>query len=204
LNAKIPSCTEGPAIGRIFFGAGLCQTHQRGIYGRLNWSQSTDSSVAIIGHTRISCSPSQALAAFLTEENRPWLHFKACEAAGWDRDVMGHCSWNYDLRTSIQIADAVAPIKPVWLEDPMAVPYTESWKRLTEVSKTPICMGENLVFREQFMDFIMNVGADIIHPDLRNTGGFLPTSRVAQLASLYGLPMATHNTGSQVNTYAAA
>jgi L-alanine-DL-glutamate epimerase-like enolase superfamily enzyme len=126
------------------------------------------------------------------------------EAAGWDRDVMVHCSWNYDLRTSIQIADAVAPIKPVWLEDPMAVPYTESWKRLTEVSKTPICTGENLVFREQFMDFIVNVGADIIHPDVRNTGGFLPTSRIAQLASLYGLPMATHNTGSQVNTYAAA
>jgi L-alanine-DL-glutamate epimerase-like enolase superfamily enzyme len=126
------------------------------------------------------------------------------EAAGWDRDVMVHCSWNYDLRTSIQIAEAVAPAKPVWLEDPMAVPYTESWKRLTEVSKTPICMGENLVFREQFMDFIINVGADIIHPDLRNTGGFLATSRIAQIASIYGLPMATHNTGSQINTYAAA
>jgi len=126
------------------------------------------------------------------------------EAAGWDRDVMVHCSWNYDLRTSVQIADAVAPVKPVWLEDPMAVPYTESWKRLTEVSKTPICMGENLVFREQFMDFIINVGADIIHPDLRNTGGLLATSRIAQIASIYGLPMATHNTGSQVNTYAAA
>jgi L-alanine-DL-glutamate epimerase-like enolase superfamily enzyme len=126
------------------------------------------------------------------------------EAAGWDRDVMVHCSWNYDLRTSIQIADAVAPVRPVWLEDPMAVPYTESWKRLTEVSKTPICMGENLVFREQFMDFITNVGADIIHPDLRNTGGFLPTSRIADMAAVYGLPMATHNTGSQVNTYACA
>ena len=126
------------------------------------------------------------------------------EAAGWDRDVMVHCSWNYDLRTSIQIAEAVAPARPVWLEDPMAVPYTESWKRLTEVSKTPICMGENLVFREQFMDFIINVGADIIHPDLRNTGGLLATSRIAQIASIYGLPMATHNTGSQINTYAAA
>ena len=126
------------------------------------------------------------------------------EAAGWDRDVMVHCSWNYDLRTSIQIAEAVASARPVWLEDPMAVPYTESWKRLTEVSKTPICMGENLVFREQFMAFIINVGADIIHPDLRNTGGFLATSRIAQIASIYGLPMATHNTGSQINTYAAA
>jgi hypothetical protein len=47
-----------------------------------------------------------------------------CEAAGWDRDVMVHCSWNYDLRTS--------------------------------------SIGENLVFREQFMDFIINVGADIV------------------------------------------
>ena len=65
-------------------------------------------------------------------------------------------------------------------------------------------MGENLIFHEQFMDFIINVGADIIHPDLRNTGGFLPTSRIADLAALYGLPMATHNTGSQVNTYANA
>jgi L-alanine-DL-glutamate epimerase-like enolase superfamily enzyme len=118
--------------------------------------------------------------------------------------VMVHCGWNYVLRTSIQIAEAVAPSKPVWLEDPMAVAYTESWKRLTAVSPTPICMGENLVFREQFMDFIINVGTDIIHPDNRNTGGFLPTSRIADLAALYGLPMATHNIGSQVNTYACA
>jgi L-alanine-DL-glutamate epimerase-like enolase superfamily enzyme len=53
----------------------------------------------------------------------------------------------------------------VWLEDPMAVAYTESWKRLTEVSRAPICMGENLVFREQFMHFIINV----ITPEARST-----------------------------------
>ena len=130
--------------------------------------------------------------------------FENCrEAVGWDRDLMVHCHWEYDLRTSIQIAEAVEPIKPVWLEDPLPVDYSDSWKRLCASSKVPICMGENLARREGFKDFIVNQACDILHPDLRNSGGFLETKRIADLAHIYGLPMANHNTGSQVYTYAA-
>ena len=129
--------------------------------------------------------------------------FENCrEAIGWDHDIMVHCHWEYDLRTSIQIADAVEGIKPLYLEDPLPVDYTDSWRRLCESTKVPICMGENLARREGFKDFILNGGADILHPDLRNSGGFLETKRIADLAHIYGIPMATHNTGSQVNTYA--
>ena len=117
---------------------------------------------------------------------------------------MVHCHWEYDLRTSIQIADAVESSKPVWLEDPLPVDYSDSWKRLCAASKVPICMGENLARREGFKDFILNQGCDILHPDLRNSGGFLETKRIADLAHIFGLPMANHNTGSQVNTYASA
>jgi len=126
------------------------------------------------------------------------------DAIGWDHDVMVHCHWEYDLRTSIQIAEAVAASKPVWLEDPLPPDYTDSWKRLAEASPVPICMGENLTRREGFLPFILNQGADILHPDLRNSGGFLETKRVADIAHMFGLPMANHNTGSQVNTYASA
>ena len=130
--------------------------------------------------------------------------FEACrEAIGWDHDLMVHCHWEYDLRTAMQLADAVAAIKPVWLEDPLGVDYSDSWKRLCAASKVPICMGENLTRREGFKDFILNQGADILHPDLRNSGGFLETKRIADLAHIFGLPMANHNTGSQVYTYAA-
>jgi L-alanine-DL-glutamate epimerase-like enolase superfamily enzyme len=129
--------------------------------------------------------------------------FENCrEAIGWDHDIMVHCHWEYDLRTSIQIADAVESIKPLYLEDPLPVDYSDSWKRLCESTKVPICMGENLARREGFKDFILNGGADILHPDLRNSGGFLETKRIADLAHLFGLPIACHNTGSQVNTYA--
>ncbi len=131
--------------------------------------------------------------------------FENCrDAIGWDHDLMVHCHWEYDLRTSIQIADAVESVKPVWLEDPLPVDYSDSWRRLCAASKVPICMGENLARREGFKDFILNQGCDILHPDLRNSGGFLETKRIADLAHIFGLPMASHNTGSQVCTYASA
>ena len=130
--------------------------------------------------------------------------FENCrEAIGWDHDLMVHCHWEYDLRTSIQIAGAVESSRPVWLEDPLPVDYSESWKRLCAASRVPICMGENLTRREGFKDFIMNQGCDILHPDLRNSGGFLETKRIADIAHMFGLPMANHNTGSQVYTIAA-
>jgi L-alanine-DL-glutamate epimerase-like enolase superfamily enzyme len=128
--------------------------------------------------------------------------FENCrEAIGWDHDIMVHCHWEYDLRTAIQLAQAVESIKPLWLEDPLAVEYSDSWKRLVASSNVPICTGENLARREGFKDFILNQGCDILHPDLRNSGGFLETKRIADMAAVFGLPMANHNTGSQVFTY---
>lgn len=126
------------------------------------------------------------------------------EAIGWDHDIMVHCHWEYDVRTAIQIAEAVAPIKPMWLEDPLLVDYSDSWKRLTASSTVPICMGENLARREGFLPFVLNQGCDILNPDLRNSGGFLETKRIADLAEPFGMPMCTHNTASQLHTYSNA
>ena len=131
--------------------------------------------------------------------------FENCrEALGDEQDILVHCHWEYDVRTAVQIAEAVAPMKPYWLEDPLIVDYTESWKRLAESSPVPICTGENLFRREGFKDFIVNSAIDFAHPDLRNSGGFLETKRIADLAHIWGIPMATHNTGSLLCTIATA
>lgn len=80
-----------------------------------------------------------------TELTRIRRGFENCRAAiGWDHDLMVHCHWEYDLRTSIQLAEAVESIRPLWLEDPLPPEYTESWKRLVAAAKVPICTGENL------------------------------------------------------------
>ena len=129
--------------------------------------------------------------------------FENCrEAIGWDHDIMAHCHWEYDLRTAIQIAEALEPIKPLWFEDPLQVEYSEAWTRLCQSAHVPILTGENLARRQGFKDFIIHQGCDILHPDLRNAGGFLETKRIADMADVFAIPIANHNTGSQLHTWA--
>ena len=121
------------------------------------------------------------------------------EALGFEHDILIGCHWEFDLRSAIELAEAVATIKPLFLEDPLPVAYSESWKRLVHMSPVPICTGENWMRRAEALPFIVNAAVDIIHPDLRNSGGFLENKRLADLADLYFLPVANHNTGSIVN-----
>jgi L-alanine-DL-glutamate epimerase-like enolase superfamily enzyme len=118
------------------------------------------------------------------------------DAIGWDYDLIVHCHWEYDLRSAIQLAEAVEPVKPLWLEDPMPPDFSEAWVRLTSVSKVSIGTGENLARREGFLPFIMQHGCDVVQLDVRNTGGLLESKKIADLAEVALLPMAAHNTGS--------
>lgn len=125
------------------------------------------------------------------------------DAIGWDHDLLIGCHWQFDLRTSITLAQGLAEIKPLWLEDPMPVPYSDSWKRLVEMSPVPICTGENWMRRSEALPFVKNSATDIIHPDLRNSGGFLENKRMADLAELYSLSVANHNSGGIINGMAS-
>jgi len=125
------------------------------------------------------------------------------DAIGWDHDLLIGCHWEFDLRTSIDLARGLESVKPLWLEDPLPVPYSESWKRLVQMSPVPICTGENWTRRSEALPFIKNAATDIIHPDLRNSGGFLENKRMADLADLYSLPVANHNSGSIINGMAS-
>ena len=129
--------------------------------------------------------------------------FENCrDAMGWDHDIIVHCHWEYDLRTAIQLAEAVEPIKPLWLEDPMPPDFSNAWVRLTSASKVPIGTGENLARRQGFADFLLQKGCDIAQLDVRNTGGLLESKKIADLADMYLIPMCAHDTGSIVCNYA--
>jgi len=127
------------------------------------------------------------------------IGFENCRnAIGEDYDIICHCHWEYDLRTALQLSEAIEPIKPMWLEDPMPPDFSESWVRLRSASKVPIGMGENLARRHGFKDFIINQGCDIVQLDVRNTGGLLESKKISDLADLFYLPMAAHDTGSVI------
>lgn len=125
------------------------------------------------------------------------------EAIGFDHEILIGLHWEFDLRTAIDLARALEPIKPLFLEDPLPVAYSESWRRLCDASPVAICTGENWFRRADALPFVINAAVEILHPDLRNSGGFLENKRMADLADLYFLPMANHNTGSIVNGMAS-
>lgn len=135
-----------------------------------------------------------------SELRRLRQRFENCrEELGFEHDILIGCHWEFDLRSAIDMAEALAEVKPGFLEDPLPVAYSESWKRLAAMSPVPICTGENWMRRAEALPFVTNAAIDILHPDLRNSGGFLENKRLADLADLYFLPMANHNTGSVVN-----
>ncbi len=115
---------------------------------------------------------------------------------------MVHCHWEYDLRTAIQIAEAVNQCgRCGWIRCPSTTP-----NRGSGCARRRGCRSAwaNTARREGLKDFILNQACDILHPDLRDSGGFLGEPTVADFRARCGLPMANHNTGSQVCTYATA
>jgi L-alanine-DL-glutamate epimerase-like enolase superfamily enzyme len=126
------------------------------------------------------------------------------EAVGEEIEIAVHCHWNFDWIDALELARAIQPIKPMWLEDPMPPDYSESWSKLTAASPVPILTGENLYRREGFKPFILNQGCHLIQIDIPKAGGLLESKKIADLAELYYLPVCAHNASGPVGSLASA
>ena len=126
------------------------------------------------------------------------------EALGDDFGIAVHCHWEFDWIDALQMARAVAPANPMWLEDPMPPFYSESWTKLTAESPVPILTGENLYLNRGFMPFIVNSGCHIVQPDIPKAGGLLQSKKIADLAELYDMPMCAHIASTPVGAIASA
>lgn len=126
------------------------------------------------------------------------------EALGDDYDVAVHCHWEFDWGDALNLARAVAPMKPCWLEDPLPPDFSESWVKLTAASPVPILQGENLYTRHGFKPFIVNQGCHMIQIDILKAGGLLESKKIGDLADIYYMPVCAHNVASPVGTLASA
>jgi L-alanine-DL-glutamate epimerase-like enolase superfamily enzyme len=124
------------------------------------------------------------------------------EALGWEHDIIIHCHNEWDLPTALGIADAVASIKPLWVEDALPVMYSDTWKSFHDSSPVRVMTGEKLEHPAEFLQFMQNGAVDAIHPDLAFIGGFTGGRKIADLAELFYIPIATHMAGSYVQLMA--
>jgi galactonate dehydratase len=104
-----------------------------------------------------------------------------------------HCHNELDVSSAIKIAEAVEPIRPLFLEDPIAPQFTESWMALRRSTRVPILTGESLALIDETMPFIQNQTVDCLQPDVVHAGRITGTKIIADLAAAYRMPIAVHN-----------
>jgi L-alanine-DL-glutamate epimerase-like enolase superfamily enzyme len=126
------------------------------------------------------------------------------EAVGDDIDIAVHCHGELDTPSAIGVAKAVEPMNPLWIEDPLNPVFSEGWMALRRSTNLRLLTGEKLELVRGFRPFLDSGAVDVIHPDLCFSGGITGTSKIADYAALSRTPLALHNVGSLVMTYANA
>ena len=126
------------------------------------------------------------------------------DAVQQDIDIAVHCHGELDTPSAVGVAKAVEPMNPLWIEDPLNPVFSEGWMELRRSTTGRLLTGEKLELVRGFRPFLDNGAVDIIHPDLAFAGGITGTKKIADYAALSRAPVALHNVGSLVMTYANA
>ncbi|WP_443750274.1 galactonate dehydratase [Asticcacaulis solisilvae] len=91
-----------------------------------------------------------------------------------------------------QLAHALEPIRPLFIEEPLLSEHPEGIAQLSKLTTTPIALGERLYSRWDFKPFFEAASVDIIQPDLSHAGGISEVRRIAAMAEAYDVSVAPH------------
>jgi galactonate dehydratase len=98
----------------------------------------------------------------------------------------------FTVRSAIEFANAVAPYKPLFLEEPVLRESPQALAEVAAKSPVPIAAGEGLLTRFDFRHLLDHRGAQIVQPDVIHCGGITEIRRIASLAETYGVEISPH------------
>ena len=114
------------------------------------------------------------------------------------------CHARYDTESAIQLAKAVEPHRPMWLEESVPSDNPETMAKVRAATRIPIACGENIYTRFGFRPFLEQQAVSIIQPDMAKCGGLLETRKIAAMAEVYHIPIAPHGVASLLGQMAYA
>ncbi|OGE47597.1 hypothetical protein PENARI_c040G09562 [Penicillium arizonense] len=91
-----------------------------------------------------------------------------------------------------QLAKALEPYKPLFIEEPLLCEHPEAVRQLSSQTTIPIAFGERLYSRWDVKRFLEDGSVDILQPDIAHAGGISETKRIANLAEAYDVAIAPH------------
>ncbi|ESU09210.1 hypothetical protein FGSG_03955 [Fusarium graminearum PH-1] len=91
-----------------------------------------------------------------------------------------------------QLARALEPHGPLFIEEPILCEHPEAIKKLSDQTVIPIAFGERLYTRWDVKRFLEDSSVDILQPDIAHAGGISETKRIANMAEAYDVAIAPH------------
>jgi len=88
---------------------------------------------------------------------------------------------------------AVAPARPLFVEEPVPPENLDALARLSAGSEVPIAAGERMLGRRDFAEALARRAMDIAQPDICHTGGLWETRKIAAMCETAGIGLAPHN-----------
>ncbi|MBI1930042.1 mandelate racemase/muconate lactonizing enzyme family protein, partial [Candidatus Poribacteria bacterium] len=126
------------------------------------------------------------------------------EAVGPGTEILIDCHGRFDVATAIRLAKRLAPYNIGWFEEPVAVESYHALRQVREHTNVPICVGERLQTRYEFVPILENELADYIMPDVTWAGGISELKKISTMAEAYYVPMSPHDASGPINVLAGA
>lgn len=115
---------------------------------------------------------------------------KAVKALGLDVGLDFHGRVHKPMAK--QLAKALEPHQPLFIEEPLLSEHLEAIKHFSLTCTTPIALGERLYNRWDVKPFLESAAIDILQPDVSHVGGISEIRRIASMAEAYDVGIAPH------------
>ena len=124
------------------------------------------------------------------------------ETAGDRLDIMVDGHGFFMLPAARQIAEALAPIRPLWLEDILKIDNISSLADFRHHAGLPVSASEMLLTRPQFLDVLQKQAADYVMVDPTWCGGISESIKICHLAQGFNVPSTVHDCTGPLTLFA--
>lgn len=125
------------------------------------------------------------------------------DAVGPEVEILVEMHGRFSPYMAIEISAELEKFQPSWVEEPVPPDNIAALAKAAEKINLPVATGERLHNKYEYRELINLQAADILQPDITQTGGFLETKKIAAMGDMCYMTVAPHNVGGPVSTATA-
>jgi len=118
------------------------------------------------------------------------------DAVGPDVEILIEVHRRLAPMHAVRVAEQMERFNPFWFEEPVSARNLDALVSAARAIRLPVVTGEELYTKTEFREVFEKQAAEIINPDVCNTGGILELKEIAAMAEPHLVVVAPHNYNS--------